>query len=72
MSTHLPQVAAFADHHFRVAKKVRGDRTITIVEELPAGELLQELARMISGSEVTETALRHARELREQVEAAPR
>lgn len=70
--THLPQVAAFADHHFRVAKKVRGDRTITIVEELPAGELLQELARMISGSEVTETALRHARELREQVEAAAR
>ena len=70
--THLPQVAAFADHHFRVAKRVKDQRTNTIVDELPAAELLQELARMISGSEITETALQHARELREQVEAAVR
>ena len=70
--THLPQVAAFGDHHFRVAKKAKGDRTITIVEELPAAERVLELARMISGSEVTETALQHARELRDQVEAAAR
>ena len=70
--THLPQVAAFGDHHFRVAKKMKDDRTITVVDELPATERVQELARMISGSEVTETALQHARELRDQVEAAAR
>lgn len=70
--THVPQVAAFADHHFRVAKRIKDHRTTTIVDELPAAELLQELARMISGSEITETALQHARELREQVEAAVR
>jgi DNA repair protein RecN (Recombination protein N) len=67
--THLPQVAAFGSSHFRVSKSVKDHRTITIVERLPENERIQELARMISGSEVTETALRHARELRGQVEA---
>ena len=67
--THLPQVAAFGDHHYRVRKQVKSDRTITVVDVLDAQRRVEELARMISGSEVTETALRHARELREQVEA---
>jgi DNA repair protein RecN (Recombination protein N) len=66
--THLPQVAAFGDHHFQVSKKVKANRTTTIVEELPAEDRIRELARMISGSEVTDTALKHARELRNQVE----
>ena len=65
--THLPQVAAFGDHHFQVSKKTKANRTTTIVEELPDEERIRELARMISGSEVTETALKHARELRNQV-----
>ncbi len=65
--THLPQVAAFGDHHFQVSKKTKTNRTTTIVEELPDEDRIRELARMISGSEVTETALKHARELRNQV-----
>jgi DNA repair protein RecN (Recombination protein N) len=65
--THLPQVAAFGDHHFQVSKKTKANRTITIVEELPDEDRIRELARMISGSAVTETALKHARELRNQV-----
>lgn len=67
--THLPQVAAFGNHHFRVQKQVRENRTVTTVEELSQPASIQELARMISGSEVTETAMKHARELRKQVEA---
>jgi DNA repair protein RecN (Recombination protein N) len=67
--THLPQVAAFGDHHYQVQKVSKGDRTITIVSNLDEKKRIEELARMISGSEVTETALRHARELREQVNA---
>ena len=70
--THLPQVAAFGDHHFQVSKKVKSNRTTTIVEELTDDDRVRELARMISGSEVTETALRHARELRNQVETGVR
>jgi DNA repair protein RecN (Recombination protein N) len=65
--THLPQVAAFGDHHYQVKKFVREERTITVVNNLDEKSRIEELARMISGSEVTETALRHARELREQV-----
>jgi DNA repair protein RecN (Recombination protein N) len=67
--THLPQVAAYGDHHFQVRKRTRDNRTITIVEELRDQDRIRELARMISGSEVTDTALRHAKELREAVEA---
>jgi DNA repair protein RecN (Recombination protein N) len=67
--THLPQVAAFGDHHFRVSKNSASNRTTTIVEHLPEQERIRELARMLSGSEITETALKHARELRQQVEA---
>ncbi len=70
--THLPQVAAFGDHHFHVVKRLKQDRTITIVEELTDSQRVRELARMLSGSEITETALQHARELRQQVEAAAR
>jgi DNA repair protein RecN (Recombination protein N) len=70
--THLPQVAAFGEHHYRVSKKTRRDRTITVVEDLPEEERVQELARMISGSEITETALQHARQLRDQVETGVR
>jgi len=70
--THLPQVAAFGDHHFQVSKKIKSNRTTTIVEELPDEDRIRELARMISGSEVTDTALKHARELRNQVETGVR
>ncbi|HSE43187.1 MAG TPA: DNA repair protein RecN [Acidobacteriota bacterium] len=70
--THLPQVAAFGEHHYKVSKKIKKDRTTTIVDDLPEDERIQELARMMSGSEVTETALQHARQLRDQVETGVR
>ncbi len=66
--THLPQVAAFARHHFEVIKKTRSGRTTTSVELLEGDGRIHELARMLSGSEITDTALQHARELCEQVE----
>ena len=61
--THLPQVAAFADQHYRVSKTVSGQRTTTRVECLDATEREHEIARMLGGSHAGEQALVHAREL---------
>ncbi|HET7753086.1 MAG TPA: DNA repair protein RecN [Anaeromyxobacteraceae bacterium] len=59
--THLPQVAAFADRHVRVAKRVAQGRTSTCVSELPAeDDRRAEVARMLAGAEVTASALDHA------------
>ena len=54
--THAPQVAARADHHFTVNKRVSGGRTRIEVGELGAAERRDELARMLAGAEVTEAA----------------
>lgn len=61
--THLPQVASCADHHFRVAKEVRGGRTHTLVESLDEEERVEEVSRMLAGEEVTDLSRSHAREL---------
>jgi DNA repair protein RecN (Recombination protein N) len=59
--THLPQVAAFADRHARVEKRVSGGRTTTGVVPLEAdGERRAEVARMLAGQTVTASALEHA------------
>jgi DNA repair protein RecN (Recombination protein N) len=59
--THLPQVAAFADRHHRVEKKVFGGRTQTSVALLEGdAERQQEVARMMAGLTVTASALEHA------------
>jgi DNA repair protein RecN (Recombination protein N) len=59
--THLPQVAAFADSHHRVEKRVRGGRTATSVASLEgAAERRAEVARMLAGVTVTASALDHA------------
>ncbi|MFB1480970.1 DNA repair protein RecN [Corallococcus sp. RDP092CA] len=56
--THLPQVAAYADAHLLIRKRVKGERTVSQVLPLAAGaERTQELARMMSGVEVTREAL---------------
>ncbi len=62
--THLPQIAAFADAHFRVEKRAEGGRTVTRVVRLPDDERIEELARMLGGARVTESAREHARQLR--------
>jgi DNA repair protein RecN (Recombination protein N) len=63
--THLPQVAAFADHHLAVSKEVEGERTVSRVRTLDDGERVVELSRMLSGQPQSETARRHAEELLE-------
>ena len=63
--THLPQIAAFADHAYTVTKTVTHGRTISSAQRLTPRERLRELARMLGGVEVTPEARRHAREMLE-------
>ncbi len=51
--THLPQIAAFADAHFRVRKQVRKGRTLSLIEPLDRAERQDEIARMLGGVEIT-------------------
>ncbi|MEG2644394.1 MAG: DNA repair protein RecN, partial [Enterococcus sp.] len=61
--THLPQVAAKADHQLFIRKEVSDGRTTTKVEELSEGERTKEIARMLAGTEITELTVQHAKEL---------
>jgi DNA repair protein RecN (Recombination protein N) len=61
--THLPQVAAFADHHLSVEKQVEEGRTRTSVAPLAGEERVAEMARMLGGMKITEKTLEHAREM---------
>jgi DNA repair protein RecN (Recombination protein N) len=61
--THLPQVASRGSKHYHVYKDDIGDSTITRVKLLSHDERILEVAKLLSGSEVTETALKNAREL---------
>jgi DNA repair protein RecN (Recombination protein N) len=69
--THLPQVAAFADRHLRVEKRVVDRRTSAGVVPLEEAERRAELARMLAGATVTASALDHAASLLEAARAAP-
>ncbi|CAH1852847.1 DNA replication and repair protein RecN [Leuconostocaceae bacterium R-53105] len=64
--THLPQVAAAADHHYYIEKQAVAKRTITQVELLDEPGRQTALARMLSGDQITEAALENARALRQQ------
>ena len=48
--THLPQIAVYADTHFQVVKKTRGQRTLTGIRLLDENNRIRELARMLSGT----------------------
>jgi len=61
--THLPQIAAFADRHFRVEKSARRGRTRTRITHLDEQARVEEIARMAAGEDVTEATRRHARAL---------
>ncbi len=63
--THLPQVAAFADHQIRIFKDSTGGVSASSVSVLSQTEREQELARMLSGNSDSEIALSHAKELLE-------
>ena len=61
--THQAQIAALADSHFLIQKNVRGGRTFTEINLLDTNGRLSELARILDGVNVTDTALAHARKL---------
>ena len=61
--THLPQIAAKGDHHYRVYKDENGLQTQTRIQRLNSSERLDEVAQMLSGKNVTDAALLNAREL---------
>ena len=61
--THLPQIASFAHHHFRVEKSERNRRTTTQVQYLEGEQRTAELARMLSGSQITDAGMKHAAQL---------
>jgi DNA repair protein RecN (Recombination protein N) len=61
--THLPQIATFADHHYRIEKKAAGGRTKTSVRNITGDERTEEVARMLSGAKVTESSLKHAEQM---------
>jgi DNA repair protein RecN (Recombination protein N) len=61
--THQPQIARFADSHLIVRKGVVDGRTAVSLERLNNKGRVEELARMLTGAEITDTARRHAREM---------
>jgi DNA repair protein RecN (Recombination protein N) len=61
--THLPQIAAFAQTHFRVEKRERGGRTQTRITRVEGADRILEIARMAGGESVGAATLEHAREL---------
>jgi DNA repair protein RecN (Recombination protein N) len=63
--THVPQIAAAADRHFRAEKGEAGGRTVAAVKLLEGTDRVAEIARMLAGEKVPETALKHARTLLE-------
>lgn len=62
--THLPQIAAMADSHYLIEKSVTDDKTHTNIVQLEEETSVQELARMLGGSEITVAVLENARELK--------
>ena len=61
--THQPQVASLADRHFLVQKETVGKRTKVGVKDLDETEQIEEIARMLTGANITDTARQHAKEM---------
>src|SRR5262249_29261712 len=61
--THLPQIAGFADHHYRVEKLESRGRTVAAIEDLRGDARTREIGRMLSGQKLTDEALRNAEQL---------
>lgn len=69
--THLPQVAACADHHLVVAKRRDKQATTSFVAALTLDKRVSEVARMLGGERLSETTMAHAREMLQQAGAPP-
>jgi len=63
--THLPQIARFGNHHFRIDKEVIGGRTVTVIEPISRKQRVREIARMLGGEKITRKTIDHAREMLE-------
>lgn len=63
--THLPQIAAMANHHYLIEKKVVDEKTITNISYLSKEDEIKELARLIGGVEITDTVMQSAKEMKE-------
>lgn len=61
--THLPQIASFAPHHFKIEKAIKNNRTFTTVKKLSFDERIAEIARLSTGSHITQAALQNAKEM---------
>ena len=61
--THFPQVAAFADNHYKVDKYEKEKRTFAKIKLLSRDERVEEIARMMSGSNISEAVIKSAEEL---------
>lgn len=61
--THLPQIAAKGSHHYKVLKEETENGTISHMKELNNQERIEEIAQMLSGSDITQAALANAKEL---------
>lgn len=70
--SHLAQVAAYADHHLKVRKVTKAKRTESQIVSLGPKESLEEIARLLSGREVTKQSLDNARALRKKIESSGR
>ena len=61
--THLPQIAAFGAHNYRISKSSDSSMTYTVIEPLSDEEKVMEIAKLLGGANITETTMRSAREL---------
>jgi len=61
--THLPQIAAMADSHYKIAKQAVDNKTVTDIVQMSETEIIDELARMLGSDEITDTVRENAREL---------
>ncbi|NLK20936.1 MAG: DNA repair protein RecN [Epulopiscium sp.] len=62
--THLPQIAAMGDRHYRIEKTVEGQKAISSIKILEKKEAINELARLMSGAAVTDITLKNAEEIK--------
>lgn len=62
--THLPQIAAMADAHFEIAKSADKEKTTTNIRQLSDSKIVEELARLLGGAEITEAVRENAREMK--------
>ena len=63
--THLAQIAAMADSHYVIKKSVTKNKTVTEIQTLSQEEMVEELARILGGAEITETIRNSAKEMKD-------